>query len=327
MKRFEFIGFLFVACFLVACSSDQAELFSPDDEVGSIRVTLPVFEEEEMTRTNWTNNNGTLDYTFAITDTIGVFPTNGDQISFSLSKGAGTKSFTFAGAGWGVKNGFSYGAYLPFDKTNFFRKNSEIPLSYIGQKQEGLANNNTTVKYLGLYDYMACGAKFPQNGSLDILLDRLGLRLKIAVTIPDAGTYKSATISSNKQELITEAALDISKKDPMTTATKKSKKLSLSLINFTTTKNNQVVYLYMFCLPMDLTGNTLTLGIKALNGDVYTGNLVAKNGSFVFNKNTTKNMSSTLTKYTGNNPDQYIEDLTGTLDQPAVTVPDPGAWN
>jgi hypothetical protein len=43
-------------------------------------------------------------------------------------------------------------------------------------------------------------------------------------------------------------------------------------------------------------------------------------------KNTIYGYSATMKEWT-TDPDRYVDDITGTLDQPAVTVPDPGAWN
>lgn len=260
-------------CFFGSCSS---EVFEEESYIGGkviekVLVEIPELEYDADTRTEFSlNDDDSFTMTLAKDDTLGIFPTKGDQVSFPMT-GSGT-TFTFDGGGWGLKDRYAYAAYFPFSKANYFRTNKEILLDYTGQEQDGIDNP----AHLGKYDFLAAGASHPQGDYLKISLTRMVCVVRLYLTVPDAGTYTYATIKTDEESFFTKQNLNISGETPQVVPVSASNKLVLALNEFETTEANQVVKLFMMAAPVDLTGKTLYVELRNISGDVYKGTLIPR---------------------------------------------------
>ena len=313
---------------MVACSSDQDVPVVSNGELQTIEVTLD--ETDATTRTTSVVNSSNPDqvlFTFSNKDTLGIFTSaGGPQLSFPISGSGSSASFT--GGGWGLKSAYTYAAYIPFSKKNYDRTNKTIPLNYVGQTPTGLNNAD----HMGAYDYQASAGVHPVNDKANISLKRQGAIIVLKLKMPEAATITSATISvSGGSIFIKENNLDISGTAINISAksANKSTKTTLLLNNCTTVANQEFRLYMMAGIPVSLASKTLRVGVRTNTGEVYYAGLSKyyPTDKTDWTANTRFCYSATLRKFTGADPSAYVDDITGTLDQPAVTVPDPGAWN
>ena len=217
---------------------------------------------------------------------------------------------------------------MPFSKINYDRTSKTIPMKYIGQIQNGLNN----AAHMGKFDYQACAGVTPVNDKATFKMERQSAIIVLKLKMPVAATIKSATISSaSGTPFIKENTLDISSTSIKLTPVSKVKKITLKLENCTVTANQEFRLYMMAATPVTIGSNKLRIGILTSTGDLYNANLTkyypTDAATTDWSANTRFCYSATLKKYTGESPTAFIEDITGSLDQPAVTVPDPGAWN
>ena len=147
---------------LTACNGDDKPFMDREpvsvvtggDIVKGISVTLSDFESADAkTRTAYSDGDGGIKVTWAVGDTIGIFPNEGGQVEFPIQAGTESNEATFDGGGWALKSNSIYAAYYPYRNANGDYGNQKIQLKYTGQKQA--ANGNT--EHLGKYDYQATG--------------------------------------------------------------------------------------------------------------------------------------------------------------------------
>ena len=318
---------------MVACSSDQDVPVVSNGELQVIEGTIDQLDEVTTRTTSVVDSSDPdrVSITISNKDTLGIFTSGGGaQLSFPLS-GSGT-SFSFNGGGWGLKSAYTYAAYIPFSKKNYDRTNKTIPLSYVGQTQTGLNN----AAHMGAYDYQASAGVKPVNDKATINLKRQSAIIVLKLKMPVAATITSATISVNTSTtpiFIKKNTLDISGTDIKLSSTSadKSRKITLLLNNCTVEKNVEFRLYMMAATPVAVGTKKLRVGVRTSTGDVYYVTSLTKyyptTDATDWNKNTRFCYSATLKKFTNADPSAYVDDITGTLDQPAVTVPDPGAWN
>ena len=315
---------------MVACSSDQDVPVVSNGELQVIEGTIDQLDEVTTRTTSVVNSSDPDKVSFTISnkDTLGIFTSaGGPQLSFPIS-GSGT-SFSFNGGGWGLKSAYTYAAYIPFSKKNYDRTNKTIPLSYVGQTQTGLNN----AAHMGAYDYQASAGVKPVNDKATINLKRQSAIIVLKLKMPVAATITSATISASSGKIfIKENNLDISGTTINKTATSANmvSKITLLLNNCTTVANQEFRLYMMAGTPVTIGSKNLRVGVRTSNGDIYYNALTKyypETSATDWDVNTRFCYSATLVKYKGSSPSSYVDDITGTLDQPAVTVPDPGAWN
>jgi hypothetical protein len=326
---------LLSATFLVGASSCGSSLDEPvvnpvvSDEVQEITVTLEDQFDEVSTRTTSSvnpTNPDALKFSFSTNDTLGIYPSEGGQLVFPLTNASGS-SFKFSGGGWGLKTGYTYAAYVPFSKANYDRTNKTIPLNYVGQTQKGINNAD----HLGAFDYQASAGVTPTSTGASIALKRQSAAVVLKLIMPVAATLKSVTISCTSAIFIKRNNLDISGTEAILSATSanKSKKITLYLDNCTVDANQEFRVYMMVGIPVAVSGKNLYVGIRTSDGKVYAAKLTKYKPTTdvtSWSKNTVYGYSATMKEWT-TDPERYIDDLIGSLDQPAVSVPDPGAWN
>ena len=117
-----FVLSLFAVIGLYSCSTDDLQTATQEtvkNQGGDIKLleaTIPDFKNvyESKTRTTIDDSEpNNLQLVWNTNDTIGIFPEQGFQVAFPMASGAGAKSASFDGGGWGLKSTSTYSAYYP----------------------------------------------------------------------------------------------------------------------------------------------------------------------------------------------------------------------
>ena len=246
---------------LPACDKDKPEPGPvPADELQTINVLAPkdVRFEEVSTKGTSIQDASALVFSWAVGDTLGIFPNKGNQVEFPITAAQGSTSATFDGGGWALKNNASYAAYYPFNVWDYHRNNETIMMDYTGQVQDG----NGGFAHLSAYDFLASDKATPSNNAVTFQMVRQGSILYIDIVVPKAGEVKSFTISCKDAIFVQKAALDISGNTPVVTPIQMTDKLTLKLANVTTTAANQTVRAYMAVQPVDFSQKAVTATIE-----------------------------------------------------------------
>ena len=250
---------------LCACSPDlEHTILSQIEGINKIVVTLPESPLLTNSRTNIEVGN-TVKYTWASTDTLGIFPDVGFQAAFPTASSSGSASATFSGGGWALKPSSQYAAYYPFNYDN--RRIDCIPISYLGQKQKG--NKNTYL--VGKYDFLAAKATTPTNGAVDFKMERLGRFIILKFNVPEPTTLKSVKFSSSFNVFIKNGYIDLTA-DPLSINcndnNSKSSYLTIDLEDITTTKSNEEVTVYFFTNPINLQYSLVNIEVTDINNNI-----------------------------------------------------------
>lgn len=270
-KLFGILSFVSI-CFVFSCTREALHL---EEEVSSgivnyISVNLP--DPGEMdTRSTFVIDNTGVHVFWADKDTIGIFPSSGDQVSFPMISGAGSTSANFDGGSWGLKDNNTYSAYYPFNRKYFSSSHNAVRLTWEGQIQSG--NNNGS--HLGSFDYLASGASSPKGQYLNINFIRLGSIACFRVLAPQPGKYTKAIIRTDA-DIVLEADLDVTGESPVVTPVKTAHEISLGLENVTTSTANETVTLYMMMCPVDFTGHSVSISLIGEEESAFA-NLPEKN--------------------------------------------------
>lgn len=271
MKKISFCMFCSVALFC-GCNEEGQEHGLVTDEVENVRATIKdfVYDDSFLTRTSISVESDGSHYAWAETDTIGIFPSTGRQVEFSMADGAGSTSATFTGGGWGLKSTSTYAAYYPLIGEYYLDK-TKIPVDYTGQVQTG----NGSTAHLGAYDYLAAPASEVSNGSVAFNFERLGCLVRLVITIPEPKTLTKMTLNSTRY--FTESGtVDLSAETSEITATKKSASIEVGLENIATTETDEQVTIYLMLPPVDLSSSTLTATIDFEDGTNHETDVTGK---------------------------------------------------
>lgn len=226
------------------------EITSSMDEV---RFTVEDFIVEDGSRTNI---NALGQFTWADGDTLGVFPEEGYQTAFPISAGAGTSTALFDGGQWALRANARYAAYYPFTHPMDQIQKTAIPVSYEGQTQNG---NNSTA-HLGQYDYIGSTyTSVNSSGSAMFSLKHVGAMVKFTLTMPDAASYTSMTLSTSAGSFATKATYSLSAGTFALTPTATSQVVELALKNISTTQYVKTLTLYMFMAPGNYSDKAFTI--------------------------------------------------------------------
>lgn len=235
------------------------------DEIRQLQAVIPDFKNvyEAATRTVIDDSNPSdLQLVWNDNDTIGIFPDQGFQVAFPMASGAGTKSASFDGGGWGLKNTSTYSAYYPLIG-QFYLDKTKVPISLLGQTQKG----NGSHAHVGAFDYMAAiNSTVNSNGGVSFNFKHLVCILHLSITMPQAGKYTKILLESNGN-LITEETLNLT--DGTETATRVSPIQELTLKNVTLDAGNLVLNAYVVMKAIDFTNHTLTVKVYDEDGNIY----------------------------------------------------------
>ena len=270
MKRYYLP--LTLLALLAGCTSETFNTESLDNEfVFHVTITAPDFEMDADSRTSLDLTESGLSFTWAESDVVGIYPNAGDQVSFPMTKGAGTKTANFDGGGWVLKGNYTYAAYYPYDAGNTFyaRSYTALPISYKGQKQPA----NSSTAGLGVYDYMVATASTPESGNVTFNFQHIGSVLYLQLTTPDAVTFTKLTLSAEAPIFTTEATVNISDASLTPVAIAKTMILDLDGI---AVEAGGTLYAWLLMAPTDASGKTLAATLTTSESDTYTAELTGK---------------------------------------------------
>lgn len=256
--------------FLASCTAEDILQNCPnneDKESNKVTAILPDWNlEDGYSRTAITTGKypTSPNPVWVTGDSIGIYPdAGGDQLSFRINKG-GSKTCTFDGGGWAMKSS-SYTAYSPFERSYYYKEKNKLPISILGQTQNG--NDNTD--HLGAYDIQIAKGEKPEVGSLTFQFTRKVALVRMEITAPKAATWASISLKSNTS-FTTEAEMNLSLETPTLTPVKTSNTVTLKLTNVNTTSEDLSIIAYMMLLPVDLTNKTLSVKLTDNTGLSYS---------------------------------------------------------
>lgn len=258
-----------------SCSDNNAliDQFEIQNETSSdllkgVTAQVPDFEFEDATRAAHTFSPSTgFSFVWTEGDTLGIFPVGSNQVDFPVVDGIGTSRAEFSGGAWALRATYDYASYFPFRGDNYFRKMTELPVSYVGQEMDG----NDPYANLGKYDFLVSApAKTSAEGTVNLDLKHLGCYTLFMLTLPEPDNYSYLSISCDEPVFVHEATYDLSAATPALTPKKSYSTYRIDLKNVTTTTANQRVDIPAMFAPINLSGKTLTLSVLCDNGKVYS---------------------------------------------------------
>ncbi len=198
------------------------------------------------------SNLANITFQWSLEDTVGIFPSKGDQVTFPMTKGAGEKSASFDGGGWALKNSSTYYAYYPFSRKYFDSPNriKNIPYTFEGQK--AVYEDENGVVQVGNYDYMYASASTPANGNVNFNFKHLGALARIAITYPETATYTTLRINASEAVFPVEGFYDLTADVVALKPVRYSKTIDIDLDNISGMKGESDI-LYFMVPPVDLT--------------------------------------------------------------------------
>ena len=251
----------------IGCSVEVLEVVQ-DDDLKLIFEASPFLDGdmEIDTRTSVVPNESYSNFQFiwSAKDTVGIYPDVGSQVYFTMENGAGASTATFDGGGWACKDGYVYRSYFPFHG-NIYLDKTQIPVSFIGQKQIG----NDHSEHFQKYDYMFTAATTKSSGLLSFSYHHLVTVVLPWVELP-AGHYTNLTLSLNEPLFITEGKYDLTANSPAIIGKKYSNSISIELdVTFTSA---DILKVYVPLAPINLTGKVLTITITDKDGREFQYN-------------------------------------------------------
>lgn len=271
-KIFWGIGILSLTVALGACSDNYEDLGNGEEEIPGIEprevvFSVKNFEPDDRSRTNLEISQSGAVFTWAENDTLGIFPSQGDQVSFAMEAGAGTANAVFSGGSWELKKSSTYYAYYPFSRKYFDGQSSknEIWVNYKGQSQDG--NNSTAT--VGNYDFMNAASTSPEEGRLVFEFSHLGALVQLTALVPERMVVKKMSLVTENEEFLIEGHYNLEDESPVYVAEKKGKVLSLAMKNVECEANTSVIG-YLMVPPTDLTGKSLTVRVYDDRNKLYS---------------------------------------------------------
>ncbi len=257
--------------FLVACTNDiKIENIEKNSDIYTIEVTANDFVYDDIqTRTSFEITESGVKFTWAVNDTLGIFPNEGLQVYFPMASGAGSNKASFTGGGWALKPSSNYTAYYPL-VGKFYLDKQAIPISYMGQTQV----NNATTDHLGEYDYMVAAASTPTEGKVNFNFNRLNSLIRLNIVAPVGSSYTQIKLESEGL-FLNKGSLDLSTQN--ITYSETSNTFFLNLEDITTTAGNNTLVLYLMLAPTDLSEKEITATIIDDNNNSTTTTFTGRN--------------------------------------------------
>lgn len=275
-----YVSLLLCSFVLKACSStadepiqEEEDPIHPSEAVKVVMMSADnILSGNGDSRTSYTLESDKLKFAWAEGDKIGVYPSSGTQIAFTIKSGAGQNSAVFDGGAWALRDTETYAAYYPYDVDNTAGSNAEIRFSYEGQCQ----TDNASLAHLGAYDLMATNATRAVEGELNFQFRHLNSVAQMRLTVPVVATFKRLTLKCNEEIFMKVANLDLSGEEYAYTATEMTGELQMELSGVASTENVKDLIFYMMLPPTDLSGKTVYVVLQSDDNKVYQGQLASK---------------------------------------------------
>ena len=251
-------GGILLAALMTSCKN---ELECPEVDITTVRCRIPQIDIEEdfatgildtLSATKATFNGS--NFVWSAGDKIGIVPTSGAQIYFSVDSGAGTSTASFDGGDWAMKSTGTFYAYYPLYPDIFLSKD-HVSVSYVGQTQSGNNNNLHTGDYWTLYTEGTTAV----GNALSFTFNHLTSFFKTYVTVP-AGTYTKIVFSAPSEVFIKEGYFDLGAQTPTIVGTTYTNELSLDLQNVTFTDETELTG-YLVVAPVNIAGIPITVSV------------------------------------------------------------------
>lgn len=257
--------------FLAACSEETATEVSLDEEknnINGITMTAADFDTDDATRTAITLDGSKLKFSWSEGDNVGVFGESKlQQVLLNMQSGAETKSATFTSSDYQLVKDKNYVAYYPM-VNNVGQHADNIPVSYMGQKQ----TKNDDLTHLSPYDYIVSDpTTATETNTAAFTLKHIGTLLRLKLTMPEAGTWQSVTLTTTEEAFISSATIDLFTKELSDAV--KSTSVTLDLNNITTEANG-VLTAWIMLSPIDLTSKTVSVSVLSSDGKEYVASFI-----------------------------------------------------
>jgi len=277
MKTFKSFSLIALAAilFVSSCQIDRTNT-GADKDVSQVRFVVQDFvydgfPESVQTKVDFTITSAGAKFKWSANDTVGIYPSQGSQVYFCMNRGAGTSSAMFTGGGWALKGGYLYRSYYPFIG-DMYLDATEIPVSYLGQKQTG----NGGTSHIGPYDYMAASGTSSESGSLVFKYKSLESLIQFRLNT-GAGTFSKITVGIDTAAFIHEGFYDLTKDDEVVVESGEYfKQIELALEDVTVAAGDSILTAYMMIAPADLAGHKLKITVEGA-GEPKVFNIPAKN--------------------------------------------------
>lgn len=255
-KLIRMVSVLFALVAMAACTKDSTVENNTNSEDSDFLQEITIkgndFQLDEATHSSVTIPERGVSFAWDEDDVIGIFSNTGDQVAFAMDNGVGTRIATFSGDILALKASATYAAYYPYDLYN--KDLTNIPISYIGQTQDGNANTD----HIGAYDFMGASVTTPTNGTVTFDMQHLGCLIKLIITVPQPTTLSKVALVTDG-EFIETGAINLSLENTPILPVTKSNTFEVALENIQTTTVNENVVIYFMMPPTDLSKNTLEL--------------------------------------------------------------------
>lgn len=206
---FKTLGAVASGLLCIGCTQELKDInpaYNPDIIDGYVKYVefiIPGFIDEGQdvqTKTTLTSQG----FVWAEKDTVGIFPSKGNQIYYEMSSGAGSSSAVFDGGGWALRDEYLYSSYYPLNG-DFYLNRKSIPVEYSIEVTQ-CGNDNSD--HLGANAFMFAPETTVSNGKATFKYWQLGSVLKPRVTLP-AGTYTKLVLSTEAPIFVVSGKYDL----------------------------------------------------------------------------------------------------------------------
>jgi len=300
IRKTLFLIFLSLVC---SCTNEFDEISNvTSEDPMMVTAILPDWDLEDVeTRTSITTGAYPTapSPVWVSGDSIGIYPNaGGDQLSFRINEG-GSKTCSFDGGGWAMTSA-SYTAYSPFKRSYYYEQKDALPISMLGQTQNG----NDNADHLGAYDIQIATGEKPETGSLIFSFSRKVALVRLEITAPKAASWTSISLESDAL-FTTDAIMNLDLETPAVTPVTTSNSVTLNLKNVSTTRDNLSIIAYMMLLPVDLTGKRLSVKLTDNEGNIYSKEASVTNNKTNFAANAARWVTADFEEIIPNNEIWY----------------------
>lgn len=176
----------------VSCTNSG---LAPVEDESAVVGMVPAFEYAQPTKSLSSSGDGLLAFNWNLGEVVGVVPMNNKTVQTNFivrSVGADPSKAYFDGGNWGVREGRKYAAYYPF-VGELVASDASLSYSFKGQKQ--IASGNTS--HLDAYSVMYAAAQSAADGKALFSFEHKISLLRFDVTMPAAGVFKKAVVTSD----------------------------------------------------------------------------------------------------------------------------------
>lgn len=278
-KRRFLYALMLCSLFMKSCSSGIDDSIPEEDPVRpseAVKVVMMSADNIQsgntQSRTSYTLESEQLKFAWSQDDKIGICPSSGTQIAFTIKSGAGESTALFDGGAWALRDTETYAAYYPYDVKNTANTNAEIRFSYEGQHQIG----NASLVHLGTHDLMATNTTKADGDEINFKFKHLNSVAQLNLTVPEVATFTRLSLVCNEDIFTKIANLDLSGEEYVYSRVEVTNELQMELSEIASTEDMKNLVFYMMLPPTDFAGKTVSVTLRTDDNKVYQGLLASK---------------------------------------------------